>query len=92
MNEITSNKKFYIISGKIGDGTTIYFKKYDMPNKRLCATKKYLEAKRFDILTTATRVTREKFFNSFKNFISPKSLRILEIEENVVVSNSFKIN
>lgn len=92
MNEITSNKKFYIISGKIDDGTTIYFKKYDKPNNRLCATKKYLKAKKFDKLTTATRITKEKFFNIFKDFIVPESLRILEIEENVVVSNSFKIN
>ena len=85
------NKKYYILMGKTQKGESIYFKSYSEKDKGIYLTKKYKNAMRFNSVKEAVLISEQKYFETFIKNIVSESLRVLEVSENVMVTNSIKI-
>ena len=89
MENRASSKISYIIVGETPAGDKLYF---NIENRRARGVKFYYEARKFTSLEQVRKVISQPGFSLFSNLLNPESLRVLKLEDGIMVKKTIKIN
>lgn len=89
MENRADSKISYIIVGETLAGDKLYF---TIENRRARGVKFYYEARKFTSLEQVRKVISQPGFSLFSNLLNPETLRVLKLEDGIVVKKIIKIN
>ena len=82
------SKISYIIVGETLAGDKLYF---SLENRRARGVKFYYEARKFASLEQVRKVISQPGFALFSNLLNPETLKVLKLEDGIMVKKSIKI-
>lgn len=89
MENRAGSKISYIIVGETPAGDKLYF---SIENRRARGVKFYYEARKFASLEQVRKVISQPGFSLFSNLINPETLKVLKLENGIMVKKTIKIN
>ena len=89
MENRADSKISYIIVGETLAGDKLYF---SIENRRARGVKFYYEARKFASLEQVRKVISQPGFALFSNLLNPETLKVLKLEDGIMVKKTIKIN
>lgn len=89
MENRVGSKISYIIVGETPAGDKLYF---NIENRRARGVKFYYEARKFTSLEQVRKVISQPGFSLFSNLLNPETLRVLKLEDGIMVKKTIKVN
>ena len=89
MENRADSKISYIIVGETLAGDKLYF---NIENRRARGVKFYYEARKFASLEQVRKVISQPGFALFSNLLNPETLKVLKLEDGIMVKKIIKIN